>query len=223
MKVFRRTELLGLIEEIRLIPLFYHADANLMKSVVEALYNGGARLFEFTHRGSLATDVFHEIMIEAQTRWPGMAFGVGSVPDANTASAYMDMGASFIVTPSLREDIALVCNRRKIMWLPGCGTVTEINRAEELGCEIIKLFPASVYGPGFIKAVMAPQPWTRIMPSGGVTTDPDNLRSWFDAGAPCVGMGSKLITKEIIEGKNFGLLTEKTREVLHFIQSYFKP
>ena len=139
--------------------------------------------------------------------------GVGSITDAAAASMFMQMGANFIVTPSLREDIAIACNRRKVLWSPGCGSLTEINRAEELGCELVKLFPGSTYGPGFVKAIKGPQPWTSIMPTGGVSTEDDNLRGWFNAGVTCVGMGSKLISKTKLEQQDFeGMkeLVEKT-------------
>ena len=125
-----------------------------------------------------------------------MIMGVGSVTDAASASRFMALGANFIVTPVLREDIALVCNRRKILWSPGCGSLTEIARAEELGCEIVKLFPGGIYGPDFVKAIRGPQPWTSIMPTGGVSPTKESLESWFNAGVTCVGMGSKLITKD---------------------------
>ena len=130
----------------------------------------------------------------------------------------MQMGANFIVTPSLREDIALICNRRKVLWSPGCGSLTEINRAEELGCELVKLFPGSAYGPGFVKAIKGPQPWTRIMPTGGVSTEEDNLRAWFNAGVSCVGLGSKLISKEILDKKDFEQLELLVRNTLATIQ-----
>jgi 2-dehydro-3-deoxyphosphogluconate aldolase/(4S)-4-hydroxy-2-oxoglutarate aldolase len=129
----------------------------------------------------------------------------------------MQMGANFIVTPSLREDIAKACNRRKVLWSPGCGSLTEINKAEELGCEIVKLFPGSTYGPGFVKAIKGPQPWTSIMPTGGVSTEPENLKGWFDAGVTCVGMGSKLISKEVLVNEDFQGLENKVRETLSTI------
>ena len=151
---------------------------------------------EFTARGDFAFEVFLELNKYAIKELPGMIMGVGSITDAGAASMFMQMGANFIVTPSLREDIAKVCNRRKVLWSPGCGSLTEINRAEELGCEIIKLFPGSTYGPGFVKAIKGPQPWTSIMPTGGVTTEESNLKGWFGAGVTCVGMGSQLISKE---------------------------
>jgi len=146
-----------------------------------------------------------------------MIMGVGSITDAAAASLFMQMGANFIVTPSLREDIAKVCNRRKVLWSPGCGSLTEINNAEELGCEIVKLFPGSTYGPGFVKAIKGPQPWTNVMPTGGVSTEESNLKGWFDAGVTCVGMGSKLISKEILNAQDFKGLEDKVRTTLKTI------
>ena len=147
-----------------------------------------------------------------------MAVGVGSVTDAAAASLYMQMGANFIVTPSFREDIAIVCNRRKVMWSPGCGSLTEINRAEELGCEIIKLFPGANYGPSFVKAIRGPQPWTNVMPTGGVTLEKSNLEGWFNAGVTCVGMGSNLISQSVLENKDYSGLEHTVRETLALIK-----
>ena len=206
------------MESSGLMPLFYHDDAELAKNVVKSLYNGGARLFEFTHRGPKAAEVFQEIVALCSKSYPEMIVGAGSIPDAATAAQYMNMGAQFIVTPVLREDIARICNRRKVLWLPGCGSLTEIAHAEELGCEIVKLFPAEVYGPEFIQAVKGPQPWTKIMPTGGVTTDLASLQSWFKAGAVCVGMGSKLISKDILANKDFQGLEKLTAQTLSNIQ-----
>lgn len=200
-----------------MVPLFYHPDVELGKKVLKACFDGGARLMEFTARGDFAFEVFSELNKYALKELPGMIMGVGSITDAGAASMFMQMGANFIVTPSLREDIALVCNRRKVLWSPGCGSLTEINRAEEMGCEIIKLFPGSIYGPGFVKAIKGPQPWTSIMPTGGVSTDEENLRAWFEAGVTCVGMGSKLISAEIISTKDFERLETMVRDTLRTI------
>ncbi|MEC8397936.1 MAG: bifunctional 4-hydroxy-2-oxoglutarate aldolase/2-dehydro-3-deoxy-phosphogluconate aldolase, partial [Bacteroidota bacterium] len=149
---------------------------------------------------------------------PDMIMGVGSVTDAAAASLYMQLGANFIVTPVLREDIAIACNRRKVLWSAGCGSLTEIAKAEELGGEIVKLFPGSTYGPSFVNAIKGPQPWTSIMPTGGVSTKEDNLRGWFDAGVTCVGMGSKLISKEILANEDFEGLKTKVAETLKLIK-----
>ncbi|PIB28525.1 bifunctional 4-hydroxy-2-oxoglutarate aldolase/2-dehydro-3-deoxy-phosphogluconate aldolase [Maribacter sp. 4G9] len=219
MAKYSRLEVAAVMKETGMVPLFYHADIELGKKVLEACYKGGARLMEFTARGDFAFEVFSELNKYALRELPGMIMGVGSITDAAAASMFMQMGANFIVTPSLREDIALVCNRRKVLWSPGCGSLTEINRAEELGCEIIKLFPGSTYGPGFVKAIKGPQPWTSIMPTGGVSTDEGNLKGWFDAGVTCVGMGSQLIGKEVLANKDFDGLTKTVKDTLALIKS----
>ena len=218
MAKYTRIQVVQKMGEQGIVPLFYHSDISLGKEVLSACYKGGARLLEFTNRGDFAHEVFAELNKYALQNLPGMMLGIGSVTDAPTAALFMQLGANFIVTPSLREDIAPVCNRRKVPYMPGCGSLTEIGKAEELGCEIVKLFPGSIYGPGFIKAIKGPQPWTNIMPTGGVSTDENNLREWFGAGAFCVGMGSKLISKNIIEKRDFVLLENKVREVLQVIR-----
>ncbi|USD23970.1 bifunctional 4-hydroxy-2-oxoglutarate aldolase/2-dehydro-3-deoxy-phosphogluconate aldolase [Flagellimonas marinaquae] len=214
MAQFSRIDVVNAMRDTGMVPLFYHPDIALGKKVLKACYDGGARLMEFTARGDYAYEVFSELNKYTIKELPGMIMGVGSITDAAAASLYMQMGANFIVTPSLREDIALACNRRKILWSPGCGSLTEINRAEELGCEVIKLFPGSTYGPGFVKAIKGPQPWTSIMPTGGVSTEESNLKGWFDAGVTCVGMGSKLISKDILANKDFEGLEHLVRETL---------
>lgn len=200
---FSRVDVYLKMKETGLVPLFYHPDVELGKEVLKACYKGGARLLEFTNRGDFAHQVFSELNRYAIQELPEMILGVGSVTDAATASMYMQLGANFVVTPLLREDIALVCNRKKVMFSPGCGTLAEIARAEELGCEVVKLFPGGTYGPGFVKAIKGPCPWTNIMPTGGVSPDEDNLKSWFDAGVTCVGMGSKLISKKFLADRDF--------------------
>ena len=200
---FSRVDVYLKMKETGLVPLFYHPDVELGKEVLKACYKGGARLLEFTNRGDFAHQVFSELNRYTIQELPEMILGVGSVTDAATASMYMQLGANFVVTPVLREDIALVCNRKKVMFSPGCGTLAEIARAEELGCEVVKLFPGGTYGPGFVKAIKGPCPWTNIMPTGGVSPDEGNLKAWFDAGVTCVGMGSKLISKKFLDDRDF--------------------
>jgi 2-dehydro-3-deoxyphosphogluconate aldolase/(4S)-4-hydroxy-2-oxoglutarate aldolase len=195
MAQYSRLEVAQVMKQTGLVPLFYHPDLETCKQVVASCYKGGARLLEFTARGDFAHEVFGQLVKYAIKELPGMILGVGSVTDAASASRFMSLGANFIVTPVLREDIAIVCNRRKVLWSPGCGTLTEISKAEELGCEIVKLFPGDVYGPEFVKAVKGPQPWTSMMPTGGVSPNEKNLGAWFKAGVTCVGMGSQLIKK----------------------------
>jgi len=218
MAQFTRIEVASAMKETGMVPLFFSSDLELSKKVLKACYDGGARLMEFTARGDFAHEVFGELTKYAITNLPGMIMGVGSVTDGVAASLYMQLGANFIVTPVLREDIAVVCNRRKVLWSPGCGSLTEISRAEELGCEIVKLFPGSTYGPGFVKAIKGPQPWTSIMPTGGVNTSEENLSGWFDAGVTCVGMGSQLISKEVLASKDFESLEQTVAKTLALIQ-----
>ncbi len=222
MAQFTRIEVASAMKETGMVPLFFSSDLELSKKVLKACYDGGARLMEFTARGDFAHEVFGELTKYAITNLPGMIMGVGSVTDGAAASLYMQLGANFIVTPVLREDIAVVCNRRKVLWSSGCGSLTEISRAEELGCEIVKLFPGSTYGPGFVKAIKGPQPWTSIMPTGGVNTSEENLSAWFDAGVTCVGMGSQLISKEVLASKDFESLEQTVAKTLALIQKLKK-
>ena len=214
MAQYTRIEVAAIMKETGMVPLFYHSDIALGKKVLKACYDGGARLMEFTARGDFAFEVFSALNKFAVKELPGMILGVGSITDAAAASLYMQMGANFIITPSLREDIAIACNRRKVLWSPGCGSLTEINNAEELGCEIVKLFPGSTYSPSFVKAIKGPQPWTSIMPTGGVTTEVSNLKAWFDAGVTCVGLGSQLISKDILTNGDFDGLENTVRATL---------
>ena len=219
MSRFTRIQVATIMKEQGMVPLFYHPDIELGKDVLRACYEGGARLLEFTNRGDWAHEVFNALNKFCRDELPEMIMGVGSVTDAGAASLYMQQGANFVVTPVLREDIAIVCNRKKVLWSPGCGSLTEICRAEELGCEIVKLFPGGVYGPGFVKAIRGPQPWTDIMPTGGVAPTEENLKGWFDAGVACVGMGSKLISKEIIKNRDFDTLKINVQNALHIIRN----
>lgn len=214
---FTRIQVASMMKEQGMVPLFFHEDISIAKDIVKACYEGGSRLLEFTHRGDFAHEVFGELEKYCKAELPEMILGVGSVTDAAAASHYMMIGANFVVTPVFREDIAIVCNRRKVLWSPGCGSLSDIARAEELGCEIIKLFPGGIYGPGFVKAVMAPQPWTNIMPTGGVSPDIENLKGWFDAGVYCVGMGSKMISKDIITEGKYSLLSQRVADTLKLI------
>jgi len=219
MAQYSRLEVAQVMQETGMVPLFFNSNIEVSKKVLKACYDGGAHLLEFTARGDFAHEVFGELTKYAVAKLPGMIMGVGSVTDAAAASLYMSLGANFIVTPVLREDIATVCNRRKVLWSQGCGSLTEIARAEELGCEIVKLFPGGIYGPNFIKAIKGPQPWTSIMPTGGVAPTKENLEAWFNAGATCVGMGSKLMKKK--ENGDFDLeqIEALTKEALQIIKA----
>lgn len=222
MAQFTRIEVALKMKETGLVPLFYHSDIEVSKKVLKACYDGGARLLEFTSRGDFAYEIFTELNKYAIAELPEMILGVGSVTDAAAASLYMQLGANFIVTPVFREDIAIACNRRKVLWSPGCGTLTEIAKAEELGCEIVKLFPGGIYGPEFINAIKGPQPWTSIMPTGGVLPTQENLKSWFDSGVSCVGIGSKLIQIDAQGHFNFVQIEALTKECIDIIKKFKK-
>jgi 2-dehydro-3-deoxyphosphogluconate aldolase/(4S)-4-hydroxy-2-oxoglutarate aldolase len=219
MAQYTRHQVITEMHNSSMIPLFYDPDIEISKNIVQACYQGGARLLEFTHRGDFAHEVFRELIRFANESLPGMIIGVGSVTDAASASYYLMNGANFIVTPVFREDIAIVCNRRKVLWSPGCGSLTEIAKAEEMGAEIVKLFPGNIYGPEFVKAIKGPQPWTSIMPTGGVTTEKANLKAWFDAGVSCVGLGSKLISKELVKNQDYDQISNTIKKTLALIQT----
>ena len=218
---FTRIDVINKIIETGIIPIFYHKDPEVCKNVIKSCYEGGIRVFEFTNRGDYAHEVFSDINKWAENEIPGLILGAGSVVDSGTASLYIQLGSNFIVAPILNPDMAKICNRRKILWSPGCGSASEISYAEELGAEIIKVFPgSSVGGPEFIKSMKAPCPWTSLMPTGGVEPTEKNLKAWFEAGAVCVGMGSKLITKEILQKKDWKKLTELTESALNIAQKF---
>ena len=218
MAQYTRIEVAQVMKETGIVPLFYHPDIEVAKKVIKACYDGGARLLEFTARGDFAHEIFAELTKYAIKELPGMIMGVGSITDAASASLYMSLGANFIITPVLREDIAKVCNRRKVMWSPGCGTLSEIAKAEELGCEVVKLFPGDIYGPNFVKGIKGPCPWTSIMPTGGVSPTKENLTAWFNAGVTCVGMGSKLISKDIVASQDYAKLEQNVKDAFAILK-----
>ena len=203
---------------VGLVPLFHHDDAEVALNVVRAVAAGGCHLLEFTNRGDFAHEVFAELERACRRELPDVVLGAGSVVDPATAALYMNLGAAFVVAPSLNPEVARVCNRRKVAYLPGCATATEIGQAEELGCEIVKVFPGDAAGgPGFVKALRGPSPWTRVLPTGGVEPTDESLKAWFDAGVACVGMGSKLITKELVSAGDWDGLAEKVRTALEIV------
>ncbi len=215
---FSRIEVAQKMKETGIVPVFYHSDLELCKSVVKACYDGGIRVFEFTNRGDFATDVFAQLNQWTIKECPEMIMGVGSIIDEGTTAMYIALGANFIVSPLIDEGMARVCNKRKVAWSPGCGSVTEIGKAHELGCEVVKIFPgSSVGGPDFVKGVKGPMPYASIMPTGGVSPDKENLSKWFNAGVHCVGMGSQLFPKEVLANKDFQYITDICAEALSIV------
>lgn len=216
---FSRIKACQVMAETGMVPVFYHADLEVAKQVVKACYLGGVRAFEFTNRGDFAHEIFGELNKWAAKECPEMVLGIGSIVDAGTASLFLQLGASFVVGPLLNPDIFKVCNRRQVAYIPGCGSVSEIGYAQELGAEVVKVFPAgNVGGPSFVKNVKAPMPWTNIMVTGGVEPTEENLTKWFDAGVTCVGMGSNLFPKDVLAAKDWGKITQMCKDALAIIE-----
>lgn len=218
MAKFSRLRVLNTMLETGLVPVFYHNEVEIATQIVQALLDGGVRCIEFTNRGDQAHLVFGELVRRFQEDARAI-LGAGSVLDPGTAALYLQLGANFIVGPALNSEIASLCNRRKVAYSPGCGSVSEISQAESLGVEIVKVFPGTqVGGPGFVKAVRGPMPWTYIMPTGGVEPTQENMRSWFEAGVACVGMGSKLVRKDLVAAGDFSTIQATTAQTLAWIQ-----
>lgn len=214
-----RLAVLQAIIDTAIIPVFYHKDPEVALQVALACHRGGARLVEFTNRGDFAADVFREIHRPLLTEAPDALLGVGSIVDAPTAALYINYGAAFVVGPLLNADVARLCNRRKIAYSPGCGSATEISQAEELGVEIVKVFPGnSVGGPDFVKSIMGPCPWTRMMITGGVEPTRESLTRWFTAGASAVGMGSNLIRSDLVKAGAYDEIAENVRHALQLVK-----
>ncbi len=216
-----RLTVLKALEAQGVAPVFYHADPEVCLNVIRACSRGGAKAIEFTNRGDFAVDLFGDIARELQKTDPDIILGIGSVVDAGTASLYLNRGARFVVSPCLVEDVARVCNRRMTAYFPGCGSVTEIGQAHELGCEIVKLFPgASVGGADFVKAVLGPMPWTKIMPTGGVDPDEASIAKWFGSGIVAAGMGSKLITDAAVKSGDWAGIEAQVRKTVDAIAAF---
>ena len=215
---FKRLEVLNAMIESGLVPVFYHKDLEIVKRVAGAVAKGGARVLEFTNRGDFAYQIFSELSKWCEKEMPELIIGVGSVIDPGTATLYINNGANFVVGPVLNAEVAKACNRRKIPYSPGCGSASEISQAEEYGVEICKIFPgAEVGGPAFVKNILAPMPWTLIMPTGGVETTKESIEKWFKSGVACVGIGSNLISKELIAAGDYAAISTKTAQVLKWI------
>ncbi len=213
-------QVLDAMQSTGMVPVFYNEDATLSKEVLRACYEGGVRAFEFTNRGDFASEVFVELIKFAKRECPEMIVGIGSIVDAPTAALYMQYGANFVVGPYLNAEVARVCNRHLVPYTPGCGSVTEIGAAQELGCDLTKVFPAgNVGGPSFVKNVKAPLPWSNIMATGAVEPTEENLTAWFRAGVMCVGMGSQLFPKEVLKNKDWTKISEMCEGAIAIIKA----
>ena len=218
---FNKMQVLDAIVSTGMVPVYYNKDVEIAKQVVKACCEGGVRAFEFTNRGDFAHEVFAELIKFATKECPELVLGVGSIVDAGTASLYLQLGANFVVGPLFNPEIAKVCNRRLVPYTPGCGSVSEIGFAQEVGCDLCKIFPAgNVGGPSFVKNIKAPMPWSMIMATGAVEPTEENLSAWFKAGVTCVGMGSKLFPKEMIAAGNWEAISTLCRDALATIKKY---
>lgn len=217
---FARLTVLNSMIDVGLVPVFHHDGVDTACSIVAALSRGGARAIEFTNRGDHAFEIFSELERYCSSEHPDVILGAGTVIDEITAGTYINLGANFVVGPALDRRVAEVCNRRKVAYSPGCGSATEITFAHELGCEIVKVFPGGlVGGPAFVRAVRGPCPWALLMPTGGVDITRESLTDWFAAGVPCVGIGSKLVSKALVEAADWETLEQRTADVLSIISS----
>lgn len=218
---FNKMQVLSAISGTGMVPVYYDKNIETAKQVVKACYEGGVRAFEFTNRGDFAHEVFAELVKFAAKECPELVLGVGSIVDAGTAALYLQLGANFVVGPLFNPEIAKVCNRRLVPYTPGCGSVSEIGFAQEVGCDLCKIFPAgNVGGPSFVKNIKAPMPWSMIMATGAVEPTEENLSAWFKAGVTCVGMGSMLFPKEVIAAGNWSAISDLCSNALAIIQKY---
>lgn len=216
---YSRLEVFNTMVETGLVPIFYHKDADTTRNIISACAAGGLRAIEFTNRGDFAFQVFTEVARHFAQSDTKVILGVGTVVDAPTAAMYIASGANFVVGPIFNPEVARLCNRRKVAYIPGCSTLTEISQAEELGAEIVKVFPGeAVGGPAFIKAILGPSPWTRAIVTGGVSATQESITSWFKAGVTAIGIGSDLIRKDWLEAGNYAAISEKTAQVLAWIR-----
>ena len=208
MAKFKKIDTIGIIKGTGIVPVFYSADVELTKKVVKACYDGGIRAFEFTNRGDGAHRVFKEVIGFVREECPEMAFGAGTILDAPTAAMYLQLGADFLVSPCIVDEVIPLANRRGVPYSPGCGTVTEIVHAMERGCDLVKVFPAgTVGGPDFVKNVLAPLPWAMVMCTGAVEPTEENLTAWAKSGVTAVGMGSKLFPKDVLAAGDWAALS----------------
>ena len=216
---FTRLDVLNRMIDIGVVPVFYNDDVEVAKRIVAACSAGGAKVVEFTNRGDLAYQVFSELVRHFAKADPTVILGVGSVVDAPTAALYISSGANFVVGPILNPEVARLCNRRKVAYSPGCGSASEISQAEELGVEIVKVFPGGeVGGPAFVKSVLAPMPWTRIMPTGGVQATEESVTAWVKAGVASLGMGSDLIRKELVAADDWEGIASRAAKVISWVR-----
>jgi len=213
---FSRSQIISSMTSTGVIPMFYHGDVATALKIMEVVYAGGARVIEFTNRGPNAFEVF-KAMLKESAKYEGVMVGIGTVLDTKTTEKYIKAGADFIISPIVNPDMAAVCKHHDKMWIPGAQTLTEIVNAKVLGAEIIKIFPAAVLGPGFISSILPVVPDLQLMVTGGVEPNVASLTAWFKTGIVCAGLGSQLITKEILAHQDWTTLRHKVADAIGII------
>jgi 2-dehydro-3-deoxyphosphogluconate aldolase / (4S)-4-hydroxy-2-oxoglutarate aldolase len=216
MKIFSKDQIMDTMRQTGLVPLFTHDNAEEARQVLQAAYDGGVRVFEFTNRRKNSFEVFRHL-IDNRKHFPDLMLGIGTIMDAPTTKKFIDAGADFIISPIMKIEMAEVCHQHDKLWIPGCATLTEIVTAKDNGALVIKVFPGSVLGPSFVSSIMPVVPDLNLMITGGVEPTEQSLTSWFKAGAMCVGLGSQLFTKDILQQKNWPLLKQKISDALSAI------
>ena len=214
MKRLSKRHILEVARSQGLLPPFNHTDESIAKKILDAIYAGGLRIIEFTNRSENALPVFKSLVKHAEKNLPGLIVGIGTIMSAKQAKQFYKAGAQFIVAPVLTKEVGEFCVKNEVLWVPGAATPTEIVQAHEWGADLVKIFPAEVLGPAFVKALKGPCPWVKVMPSGGVTLEEDNLRQWFATDVECIAISSLLFSKEIMQDRNFTLLTERIKWLL---------
>ncbi len=218
-----KEDILQLARVQGLLPPFNHKDLKTAKDILSAIYAGGLRIIEFTNRSGNALDVFEDLVKYARKNCPDLVIGVGTIMNAKQARQFHKAGAQFIVAPTLSLEVGAYCSKQNLFWCPGAGTATEVIQAHDWGASLVKIFPAEVLGVAFIKALKGPCPWTRVMPSGGVTMEESNLKQWFDSGVECVAIGSNLFSPEIMNEGKMDLLQQRIQWLLETIRNVRRP
>ena len=215
----KKEELLKRIPEQGILPLYFYKDPEVSIEVLRSLYKAGIRMVEYTNRGEAALQNFKKMREVRDEELKDLYLGIGTIKNAPAAETYIQAGVDFIVCPGLVEEVANVADKNKMLWVPGCMTPSEIIRAENMGAKMIKLFPGNILKPEFMSAIKALFPDLMFMPTGGVSLDKENLEGWFKAGVSAVGMGSKLVSKQLLEEKNYAKIEELTKEAMSIIKS----
>lgn len=215
----KKEEIISLIPQQGILPLYFYKDTAVSIEVLKALYAAGIRAVEYTNRGEAALTNFKEMRKVCDTELKGMYLGIGTIKNGGMAQQFIDAGTDYIICPGLVESVAEVADKNNMLWVPGCMTPSEIIKAETLGAKMIKLFPGNILGPGFLSAIKEIFPGLLFMPTGGVELDKDNISGWFKAGVCAVGMGSKLITKQLLEARDYAKITSATKEAIEIVNS----